>query len=60
MLALTAQGVECLRDGIPASLEREARLRSRLSAAEYAVFCRGLEALQDEAQKLLGEVNDGR
>jgi len=60
ILSLTVQGVEYLRDGLPASLEREARLRSRLSVAEYAIFCRSLEALQDEAQKLLGEVNDGR
>jgi DNA-binding MarR family transcriptional regulator len=56
MLALTPAGIECLRGGLPASLHREQRLRARLPAGEYASFCRALEVLGDEAQKLLGEI----
>jgi DNA-binding MarR family transcriptional regulator len=55
MLALTPEGIDCLRNGVPASLEREKRLRSRLTASEYTSFCRALEMLGDEAQKMHGE-----
>lgn len=55
MLELTPAGIECLRDGLPGSLQRETRLRARLSAAEYAAFCSAVAALEDEAQKMLRE-----
>ena len=55
LLELTPAGIECLRSGLPGSLQREARLRSRLSAEEYASFCHSLEVLGDEAIKLIGE-----
>ena len=58
ILALTPAAIDCLRDGLPTSLEREARLRSRLSATDYAAFLRALEALEDEAQTILGEIKD--
>jgi DNA-binding MarR family transcriptional regulator len=54
-LALTPAAIERLRNGAPVSLEREARLKSRLSAFEYATFVRALEALEDEARAMLGE-----
>lgn len=56
LLSLTKKGMEYLRAGLPASLEREARLRSRLSDEEYEIFCRALGALTDEAGLLLEEV----
>lgn len=55
VLSLTPAGIECLRSGLPASLHREQRLRTRLTADEYTTFCHALEVLGDEAQKLLGE-----
>ena len=58
ILALTPAAIDHLRNGLPASLEREARLRSRLSAADYAAFIRALDALEDEAQTILGEMRD--
>lgn len=57
LLSLTEKGIEYLRIGLPASLEREQRLRARLSASEYEVFCRALSALTDEAAVLLGEID---
>ena len=57
MLALTPEGIEHLRSGLPGSLERQARLRSRLTDDEYAAFCRALELLGDEANKLLAETD---
>lgn len=59
ILSLTPAGIECLRSGIPNSLQRQARLQARLEPAEYEVFCRALNVLQDEAQKLLEEVKEG-
>ncbi|WP_162243722.1 MarR family winged helix-turn-helix transcriptional regulator [Ramlibacter sp. Leaf400] len=56
ILALTPAAVECLRDGVPVSLEREARLRSRLSPADYDTFIRALGALEEEAQTMLEEI----
>ncbi|MEJ7932308.1 MarR family winged helix-turn-helix transcriptional regulator [Ramlibacter sp. AN1015] len=56
LLALTPAGIDLLRNGLPGSLEREARLRSRLSDGEYEVFIRALKVLEDEALELLGEV----
>ena len=47
ILSLTPEGVECLRNGLPYSLERQARLQARLEPAEYANFCRVLDVLQD-------------
>lgn len=57
MLELTPAGIDCLRQGLPGSMQREARLRARLSAAEYAAFCSAVAALEEEAQKML---SDGR
>jgi DNA-binding MarR family transcriptional regulator len=59
ILALTPKALESLRDGIPVSLQRETRLRSRLSAADYDVFVRVLEALGDEAGVILDEIRRG-
>jgi hypothetical protein len=44
-----------LRDGIPASMERQARLRARLGEKDYEVFSRALDALTDEAQQMLAD-----
>ncbi|WP_442595142.1 MarR family winged helix-turn-helix transcriptional regulator [Parapusillimonas sp. JC17] len=55
LLSLTKKGIEYLRVGLPASLERERRLRARLSTSEYEVFCRALSVLTDEAGVLLDE-----
>ncbi len=55
ILTLTPAALECLARGIPASLERERRLRQRLSETEYASFCRALEVLGDEAHTILAE-----
>ncbi len=60
ILSLTPAGIDHLRSGLPDSLEREARLRSRLSSAEYAAFIRALDVLEDEAEKLLGEIRSGK
>jgi DNA-binding MarR family transcriptional regulator len=57
-LAVTPAAAQRLRDGVPVSLEREARLKSRLSALEYASFVRALEALEDEARAMLGEMRE--
>lgn len=54
-LALTPEATERMRDAVPLSLEREARLQSRLHGADYATFIRALEALEDEAQVMLME-----
>ncbi|MDM0025493.1 MarR family winged helix-turn-helix transcriptional regulator [Variovorax saccharolyticus] len=59
ILSLTPAGVECLRNGIPHSLQRQARLQARLEPAEYEIFCRALNVLQDEAQKMLEDVKEG-
>ena len=59
ILSLTPAGIDHLRNGLPGSLEREARLRGRLTDAEYATFGRVLELLGDEANKLLAEVERG-
>jgi DNA-binding MarR family transcriptional regulator len=58
ILTLTPAGIDYLRNGLPASMEREARLRGRLTAAEYATFTRVLGLLEDEAGKLLDEVKN--
>ena len=60
VLSLTPAGVECLRSGIPASLQREARLRSRLSEEDYDALIRSMDALEDEARKLLEETRKTR
>ena len=56
LLSLTAEGIRHLRMGLPASIEREKRLRARLSDDEYAVVCRALNALTDEASVLMDEI----
>jgi DNA-binding MarR family transcriptional regulator len=56
ILSLTAEGIECLRKGVPYSLERQAKLQSRLGPAEYATFCHALDVLQDEAHEMLKQV----
>jgi DNA-binding MarR family transcriptional regulator len=56
LLELTPAAINCLRDGVPASMEREARLRSRLSAADYETFVRSLELIGSEAHAILTEM----
>ncbi len=53
VLALTSAATKLLRDGVPASMERQQRLASRLGEKDYAVFCRAMDALTDEAQQML-------
>lgn len=59
VLSLTPAAIEVLRDGVPASLAREERLRARLGAAQYEQFSRAVEALTDEARAMLEEVRAG-
>ena len=56
ILSLTSVGIEHLRSGLPHSLEREAKLRGRLTDEEYTSFGRVLSLLEDEANKLLEEI----
>lgn len=56
ILSLTADGIECLRKGVPYSLERQAKLQSRLGPGEYASFCHALGVLQDEADNMLKQL----
>lgn len=56
VLSLTAAGTDALRDGLPASLGREARLRSSLSGDDYRIFCKALDTLGDEAKRMAAEV----
>ena len=58
-LALTAAGIEKLRKGLPGSIEREQRLRGRLTKAEYEVFCRVLQVLGEESRKMLKRAESG-
>lgn len=58
ILSLTPAGIEHLRNGIPYSMERQARLQARLGQEDYATFCRALEALHHEAQTMLGTLKD--
>lgn len=53
LLSLTDSGVQFVRRGLPGSVQREHRLRSRLSDAEYETFCRALAVLTEEAQAML-------
>jgi DNA-binding MarR family transcriptional regulator len=55
LLSLTPAATALLRDGIPASMARQERLRERLGEKDYEVFCRALDALTDEAQQMLAE-----
>jgi DNA-binding MarR family transcriptional regulator len=55
VLSLTPAATALLRSGIPASMQRQARLRARLGERDYGVFCRALDALTDEAQLMLAE-----
>lgn len=55
VLALTPASLELLRQGVPASLARQERLRQRLGEEDYAAFCRALDALTDEAQQMLAQ-----
>ncbi len=57
VLSLTDASLALLRDGVPASLQRQERLRARLGEEDYAVFCRAMDALTDEAQQMLGEAS---
>ena len=56
ILALTPKAMEVLRDGIPVSLVREARLRGKLSSSDYDAFVRVLETLGHEAVDMLEEI----
>jgi DNA-binding MarR family transcriptional regulator len=55
VLSLTPAATALLRDGIPASMERQARLRARLGEKDYEAFSRALDALTDEAQRMLAD-----
>lgn len=55
VLSLTTAGSDALRNGLPASLEREARLRGTISADDYQTFCKVLDTLGAEAQRMVGE-----
>lgn len=55
VLSLTPAAMELLKNGIPASMQRQERLRARLGEHDYEVFCRALEALTDEAQQMLAD-----
>lgn len=55
VLSLSPTATALLRDGIPASMERQARLRARLGEKDYEAFSRALDALTDEAQRMLGD-----
>lgn len=57
LLSLTPKGIDCLRKGLPGSLAREHRLRTRLSEADYHALCRALALVTDEANTLLDEIN---
>jgi DNA-binding MarR family transcriptional regulator len=54
-LSVTEAGVGVLRHGIVGSQLRQARLRARLSDAEYEALGRMLETLSDEAQQMLAQ-----
>jgi len=58
VLSLTPAALEVLRDGVPASLAREERLRARLGAGQYEQFSRAVQALTDEARAMLDEARD--
>lgn len=55
VLSLTPASLALLRQGVPASLARQDRLRQRLGEEDYAAFCRALDALTEEAQQMLDE-----
>lgn len=55
VLSLTPASLALLRQGVPASLERQERLRARLGEPDYTAFCRALDALTEEAQRMLAE-----
>lgn len=55
VLSLTTAGSDALRNGLPASLDREARLRATLSADDYKTFCKVLDVLGAEALRMVGE-----
>lgn len=55
VLSLTPAAITLLRDGVPASMERQQRLVQRLGEKDYAAFCRAMDALTDEAQQMLAE-----
>lgn len=55
MLSLTSKGLETLKAGLGGSLGRQARLRARLTEADYETFGRVLETLTEEAQLMIQE-----
>lgn len=57
VLSLTPASLALLRQGVPASLARQERLRQRLGEEDYAAFCRALDALTDEAQQMLAQAS---
>lgn len=54
-LSVTEVGAGVLRHGIVGSQQRQARLRARLSDADYEALGRMLAALLDEAQQMLAQ-----
>jgi DNA-binding MarR family transcriptional regulator len=58
ILSLTPAGIECLKNGVPYSLERQERLQGRLGPEAYASFCSALDVLQEEVQTMLDEVKE--
>ena len=57
-LSVTEAGTAVLRRGIVGSKARQARLRERLTEADYEVLDRVLTTLTDEAQKMLADAKD--
>jgi DNA-binding MarR family transcriptional regulator len=57
-LSVTEAGTAVLRRGIVGSKARQARLRERLTEADYEVLNRVLATLTDEAQKMLADAKD--
>ena len=57
-LSVTEAGTAVLRLGIVGSKARQARLRERLTEADYEVLDRVLSTLTDEAQKMLADAKD--
>jgi DNA-binding MarR family transcriptional regulator len=54
-LALTASGIELLREGLVQSIRRQRRLRDCLPGEDYTAFDRALDALIAEARRMLEE-----
>ncbi len=59
LLSPTRAGMQLLRRGLAGSRARQARLRGCVGEDDYAALGRALQALTDEARRLLDEARDG-